>query len=115
MARIAVGGWQHETNTFATIKADYHAFERADEWPPMREGKEMLDAIEGVHLPINGSIEALRKDEHHLVPLLWCSATPSAHVTEHAFETISDRFIELIQASMPLDGIYLDLHGAIDG
>nr|MCU0806224.1 M81 family metallopeptidase [Burkholderiales bacterium] len=27
MARIAVGGFQHETNTFAPSKADYHAFE----------------------------------------------------------------------------------------
>ncbi|HRO61032.1 MAG TPA: M81 family metallopeptidase, partial [Burkholderiaceae bacterium] len=27
MARIAVGGMQHETNTFAPTKADYAAFE----------------------------------------------------------------------------------------
>ncbi|NKB62282.1 MAG: microcystin degradation protein MlrC [Gammaproteobacteria bacterium] len=113
MARIAIGGWQHETNTFATIKADYDAFEQADEWPPMREGESMLEAIEGVHLPINGAIEALTLDGHELLPLLWCSATPSAHVTQHAFEAISDRFITLLKSSMPFDAVYLDLHGAM--
>jgi microcystin degradation protein MlrC len=33
MARIAVGGFQHETNTFAPLKATWADFERADAWP----------------------------------------------------------------------------------
>ena len=113
MAKIALGGWQHETNTFATIKADLPAFMRADEWPPFSEGDQMFGAIEGVHLPINGAIDTLACAGHELIPLLWCSATPSAHVTEDAFETICRRFLDLIDQAMPLDGLYLDLHGAM--
>ena len=113
MARVAIGGWQHETNTFATIKADYQAFKQADEWPSMEEGSAMLNAIKGVHLPITGAVDVLTTAGHEIIPLLWCSATPSAYVTEHAFEKISDRFINRIKSSMPLDGIYLDLHGAM--
>ena len=33
MARIAVAGFQHETNTFAPQKAAWVDFERADVWP----------------------------------------------------------------------------------
>ena len=33
MARIAVGGFQHETNTFSPSKADYEAFEKGGGWP----------------------------------------------------------------------------------
>ena len=33
MARIAVGGFQHETNTFAPQRAIWADFERADAWP----------------------------------------------------------------------------------
>ena len=33
MARIAVGGFQHETNTFAPLRATWADFERADAWP----------------------------------------------------------------------------------
>jgi len=113
MARIAIGGWQHETNTFATIKADYEAFERADEWPPMCQGADLFNQTGGVHLPITGAIEVLSDNDHELVPLLWCSATPCAQVTRDAFEKISDQFIKLIERSLPLDGIYLDLHGAM--
>jgi microcystin degradation protein MlrC len=33
MARIAIGGFQHETNTFSPDCADFAAFESPDAWP----------------------------------------------------------------------------------
>ena len=33
MARIAVGGFQHETNTCAPLKATYRDVEQAAGWP----------------------------------------------------------------------------------
>jgi len=113
MARIAIGGWQHETNTFASINADYEAFVRQDDWPPLCVGEAMLRETAGVHLPITGAIATLVSHRHELVPLLWCSATPCSYVTEHAFETISAQFISLLERAAPLDGVYLDLHGAM--
>jgi microcystin degradation protein MlrC len=113
MARIAVGGFQHETNTFAPVKADYAAFEEAGGWPGLARGREMFDAVEGVHLPVTGAIEALDRQGHELVPLLWCSATPSAYVTEDAFERITQMLLADLDKALPVDGVYLDLHGAM--
>ncbi|MCY4218089.1 MAG: M81 family metallopeptidase [Gammaproteobacteria bacterium] len=113
MSRIAVGGWQHETNTFATIRADYEAFKMADEWPAKQSGQAMLDAIDGVHLPITGAIEALTEYGDEVVPLLWCSATPCSYVTKDAFERISSELLSQLSKELPVDGIYLDLHGAM--
>lgn len=113
MARIAVGGWQHETNTFAPIKADFAAFAEPNDWPGLCRGADLFREVDGVHLPITGAIETLRGQGHELVPLLWCSATPSAHVTEDAFERIATMLLEDIAAAGSLDGIYLDLHGAM--
>ena len=113
MSRIAVGGWQHETNTFATIRADYAAFQMADEWPAKHSGQAMLDAVDGVHLPVTGAIEALTESGDEVVPLLWCSATPCSYVTEDAFERISSELISQLRQALPVDGIYLDLHGAM--
>jgi microcystin degradation protein MlrC len=48
-----------------------------------------------------------------LVPLLWCSASPSAHVERDAYERIAGELIDLIRKAGKLDGIYLDLHGAM--
>ncbi|MYD76261.1 MAG: M81 family metallopeptidase [Gammaproteobacteria bacterium] len=113
MSRIAVGGWQHETNTFATLRADYQAFAMADEWPAKQSGQAMLDTVAGVHLPITGAIRALKERKDEIVPLLWCSATPCSYVTKDAFERIASEMLQLLEQALPVDGIYLDLHGAM--
>jgi len=113
MVKIAVGGWQHETNTFAPTQADLHVFEIADEWPELCRGEDMLPTLSGIHLPINGAIDVFREKQHDLVPLLWCSATPSSYVTHNAFETITNEFVARLAHEQNLDGIYLDLHGAM--
>lgn len=113
MARIAIGGFQHETNTFAPVKADFAAFERPGAWPGLSRGMQMFDAVEGVHLPVTGAMETLDRHGHELVPLLWASATPSAHVTEDAFERIVGMMLADLEQALPVDGVYLDLHGAM--
>src|SRR5689334_7915543 len=112
MARIAVGGFQHETNTFAPLKATYRDFEQADGWPGLTEGAAILTAFDGINLPVAGFL-GRAKPKHEIVPLLWCSASPSAHVERDAYERIAGRLIDLIKAAGSLDGIYLDLHGAM--
>lgn len=113
MTKIAIGGWQHETNTFATIKADLKAFQSADEWPALVQGDALVEGVRNVHLPIAGAINALEESGCELAPLLWCSATPCSYVTTDAFETIANEMIRLLHASLPVDGLYLDLHGAM--
>lgn len=113
MARIAVGGFQHETNTFAPIKASLADFEQADAWPGLTSGAALFEAVKGINLPAAGFIDAAHTLRHELVPLLWCSAQPSAHVARDAFETISQRLLASISEARSLDAIYLDLHGAM--
>ncbi len=113
MARIAVGGFQHETNTFAPLKATYRDFEQADGWPGLTEGAAILTTFEGINLPIAGFLDRARTAGHELVPLLWCSASPSAHVERDTYERIVGRLLNLIKSAGSLDGLYLDLHGAM--
>jgi microcystin degradation protein MlrC len=112
MARIAVGGFQHETNTFAPLKATYRDFEMADGWPGLTEGAAILAAFDGINLPVAGFLDQARS-RHEIVPLLWCSASPSAHVEREVYERIAGRLLNLITSAGSLDGIYLDLHGAM--
>ena len=113
MGRIAIGGFQHETNTFASIGAEFSDFEMHDAWPGLTRGKDLFDAVAGINLPITGCMEAARSDGHQLLPLLWCAAEPSAHVSEDAYERITNMLIEDLQQCQSLDGVYLDLHGAM--
>jgi microcystin degradation protein MlrC len=111
--RVAVGGFQHETNTFAAQKAGFADFERAGAWPGLTRGPGLFEAVRGINLPIAGFVEEARASGHDLVPLAWCSATPSAHVTQDAYERIAALLIEDLRAARNLDAVYLDLHGAM--
>lgn len=111
--RIAVAGFQHETNTFAPTVADFEAFRVAKAFPPLVRGQEMLAAVRGSKLPCAGAIDALEAAGAEIVPILWCIATPSAHVTEDAFERIAGDIVRGIASSGRLDGILLELHGAM--
>src|SRR5512147_437254 len=113
MARIAIGGMQHETNTFAPSRADYAAFEAGGGWPGVQYGAPLFDALAGANIPAQGAIEALRSMNHSLLPLAWAAASPSAQVTTDAFERIVGELLARLEAALPLDGVYLDLHGAM--
>lgn len=111
--RIAIGGVQHETNTFAATRATYEAFVAADAWPGLTRGEAIFEAVRGVNLPIAGFIEAARGDRHELLPLSWCSAQPSGPVTRDAYERIASMLLADLRACGSLDAVYLDLHGAM--
>ena len=113
MARIAFGGFQHETNTFSTALAAYEDFERAGGWPGLSRGKEIFAAVEGTNLPVAGFIAAATRAKYDLLPLLWCSASPSGRVTRDAYERIAGELCRRLSEALPLDGLFLDLHGAM--
>ena len=110
--RIAIGGFQHETNTFAPMLATFEDFVEHDAWPGLTRGEEMLSAVAGKNIPITGFIEAC-DHRHELIPLLWASAEPSSYVTSHAFDTITEMMMETLRKCDALDAVYLDLHGAM--
>ena len=113
MPRIAVGGFQHETNTFAALPATLADFEAPDAWPGLVRGDALFEAVRGINLPAAGFIDEARADRCHLLPLAWCSAQPSGRVTRNAFETICGMLLGDLAACATLDAVYLDLHGAM--
>ncbi|HEX7375396.1 MAG TPA: M81 family metallopeptidase [Steroidobacteraceae bacterium] len=113
MARIAVGGIQHETNTFSPVPATYADFVAPDAWPGLTRGAGLFEAVRGINLPAAGFIDEARALGHVLLPLTWCSAQPSGRVTRDAFERIATSLLDDLRAAGALDGVYLDLHGAM--
>jgi microcystin degradation protein MlrC len=113
MARVAIGGFQHETNTFAPSPADYPAFEAGGGWPGVQYGEPLFAALEGANIPAQGAIQALRTAGHQLAATAWAAASPSARVTADAFERILGEMVARLKAALPVGGVYLDLHGAM--
>ena len=113
MTRIAIGGFLHETNTFAPTKATYDAFVHGGGWPRMALGADVLKTMRRINVGLAGFVEAAEAEGWELVPTIFCGATPCAHVTEDAFERIAKVIVDGIAAAGRLDAVYLDLHGAM--
>jgi microcystin degradation protein MlrC len=113
MTRIAVGGFLHETNTFAPTKATFEAFVHGGGWPAMARGARVLKTMRNINVGLAGFVEAAEASGWELVPTISCGASPSAHVTEDAFERVVKVMIDGIKDAGSLDAVYLDLHGAM--
>lgn len=113
MARVAVGGFLHETNTFAPTKAHYDDFVLARGWPEMSVGEKLLTNLRNINVGMAGFLSVADREGWAIAPTVWCAASPSAHVTEDAYERIVKVMIDGIRAAGDIDGVYLDLHGAM--
>ena len=113
MTRIAVGGFLHETNTFAPTKATYDDFVHGGGWPAMALGADVLKTMRDINVGLAGFVGQAEAHGWELVPTIACAASPSAHVTEDAFERIVKVMVDGIAAAGRLDAVYLDLHGAM--
>ena len=79
--------------------------------PCMTHGWDMLN-LQGINIPMGGFLEAMDGTPHDLIPVIWASACPSAHVTRDAFERITGKIVKAVSENSP-DAVYLDIHGAM--
>ncbi len=113
--RIAVGGFMHESHSFAPRPTRYPDFVHPGGFPPLTAGAGLFAAVRGTSVPIAGAVAAGEAAGADLVPLAWAFANPAGPVEDEAFERICALICaELSKAldAAPLDGVYLDLHGA---
>ena len=111
--RVALAGFLHETNTFAPSKARYENFVQGGGYLPLSREQEILERCKNVNLGISGAIAHGETAGWQMLPVLWTGAIPSAHVEKEAYERIAGEIVDGIAAAGRLDGVYLDLHGAM--
>jgi microcystin degradation protein MlrC len=51
--------------------------------------------------------------KHELAPLVWTSGGAGGYVTSEAYERIVGELVGRLSLAMPVDAVYLDLHGAM--
>ncbi|MCC7368609.1 MAG: M81 family metallopeptidase [Chloroflexi bacterium] len=107
--RIAVGGISHETNTFSTIKTDLTLFERRG----VHSAEALLPAFAGTKTIVGGFIDSARSEGFEVVPTMLAEAAPSGTVTAEAFDRLTTMLLDGLRDAGPLDGVLLELHGAM--
>ena len=107
--RIAVGCIGHETNTFSPVATTIDNFKKGS----YHRGEEIIAAFRGTRTITGGFLDVAEQLNLEPVPLLWTFATPSGMVEHTAYETLKAEFLEFLQNAGELDGVLLDLHGAM--
>jgi microcystin degradation protein MlrC len=113
MIKIATGCIGHETNTFSPVKTNLDSFQGKRSRMGLKIGSEIIDTFKGTKTITGGFIDAAAKLDFELVPLIWTFATPSGAVAQAAYDYLKQLFIEKLTEAGKMDGVLLDLHGAM--
>lgn len=111
--RIVTGGILHETSTFAKQPTTVRDFEIG---LGLFRGADIIDHFRGTNICTGGFIDGAAKHGFELVPLLWGFAFPSGLIPAKDYSTLKTEFLERLQQARqtgPIDGVLLDLHGAM--
>jgi microcystin degradation protein MlrC len=99
----------HETNTFSTIATDRAQFEARH----LHYGEEIVETFRGTGTCLGGMIEGAERHGLALLPSVAAAASPAGRVTDDIYGHVKDRLLADLRAAGRVDGVLLDLHGAM--
>ena len=103
--RVLFAGLFHETHTFVRGVTGAALFK-------MRRGTALLAAINDAST-LAGGLQSAREQEWVVIPALHGQATPSALVADAVVESFWHELREKVASVDSIDGVFLDLHGAM--
>ncbi len=107
--RIAVAEVAQETDSFSPLVADRSDFEAYG----LYFGEEILERMRGVG-PIGGFLEiaALQPHPVDLRPIVRAWGSAGGTITAETLDFLTGRLVAGLKQSLPLDAVFLSLHGA---
>ncbi len=107
--RLFLAMMSHETNTFSNLPTDRAQFEARN----LHYGGEILEAYRDTGTCIGGMIDAAARRGATLVPSVAAAASPAGLVTKDIYGHIKERMLRDLKTAGKVDGVLLDLHGAM--
>ncbi|HUV08566.1 MAG TPA: M81 family metallopeptidase [Spirochaetia bacterium] len=112
--RIAVGGFSHETNTFSPVCTEIGDFQVLRGAQLLEERLPLLAGRDGQTPTPAACKEAELSESVELLPCLFARALPGGLIRKEAYLCLKRELLEMFESNLPVDGIYLDLHGAAE-
>ncbi len=112
--RIAIGGILHETSTCVDTPTTMQEFEYDR---GVIRGPDLMEKFRGTNVCLGGFVDVLEAEGVEIVPLLRASAFPSGLVDANDYASLKNELLQRLAEAGPVDGVLLDLHGAmiVDG
>ncbi len=107
--RVLIAEFEHETNCFCLDTTGRRQFEERH----LTSAKNVIPFFKGTRTNLGGFIAAMEEEDFEIIPVLAASATPGGLVTKEMFESTKKEIIQAINSMENIDGILLDLHGAM--
>jgi microcystin degradation protein MlrC len=108
--RVGILGCFHETNTFARKATDRAAFARRRGW---LRGAELFDVFADTRTVVGGMLAGAADHGLKTTPVFGAYATPAGIVTASTFDRIVEEIVTGLQRAGSLDGLLVELHGAM--
>ena len=108
--RVATGALSHETSTFTPVLTTRESYDARQSF---LRGDEILTYFRGANTPIGGFIEGADTHGFELIATIFAEPHPSGPTPRALFEEILDELLDGIAAAGAIDGILLELHGAM--
>ena len=107
--RIAIAGIVHETNTYCKEQTELSAFQ-------ILRGEE-LNILHDTDTQVGGAMRACDELGITAVPIFTANTQPSGTISFDAYSSMKEEILDGIGEAMPVDGVFMDLHGAgvVDG
>lgn len=106
--RIAIGGFMHESNTFAPLPTDLQRFRDGS----LTYGDAVIPIWQDAHHEVGGFIAGALMGSYEAVPVAMAWATPAGPVTDEFFDHFTDALVTGCKLARA-DGVLLALHGAM--
>jgi microcystin degradation protein MlrC len=107
--RVFLAMMSHETNTFSNLPTDRGQFEARN----LHYGGEIVETFRGTGTCLGGMIDAAERHGVRLIPSVAAAASPAGLVTKDIYDHVKQRMLADLRAAGTLDGVLLDLHGAM--
>lgn len=106
--KVIAAEFKQETNSFSNVKCGVERFKQSY----YAYGDELLKEIDFASTEMGGALSVLKSEGAEIILSVAMQSCSGGCVLREAYDHFKEIFFRDIEANLPLDGIYLSLHGA---
>ncbi|MER8556857.1 M81 family metallopeptidase [Mesorhizobium sp. M1217] len=106
--RIAVAGFLDESVTFINNQTPLERFKLVES-----SGAALVENYRGTNTGIGGILDVCERERAEIIPLFFSNGGAAGLTSDEAYEHYVERLIEGLRSAGKLNGVLLDLHGAM--